>query len=163
MSKQFWIFLLVGLAVVGVLISTTLVSTKSAHLELTGSILKVRTVALSEKASLVLLDFRVTNPSGIPFVVKDVSVTLDPGSGDPIEGTVASKADVDNVVRYEKLAGPKFNDVLSIRDRISPGQTMDRMAAARIEAPEAIVESRKLVRIKIQDMDGAEAEITDSK
>ena len=161
MTKQFWIFLAVGLAVVGALVSTVMVGTKSAHLELTGSVLKVRTVALNETAALVMLDFRVTNPSGVPFVVSNVSLTVEPLSGDLLVGTIASKSDVDNILRHQKLAGPKFNDVLTLRDRVNPRETVDRMIAARIEVPEAILEKRKTIRIKLEDVDGTVAEIVE--
>ena len=48
--------------------------TKSAHLELTGKILKVRSIPLEGGSSLVVVDFRVTNPSGIPFETREVSL-----------------------------------------------------------------------------------------
>ena len=160
MSKQFWIFLLVGLAVVGVLISAVLVGTKGAHLELTGKILKVRTLALSGgKASLVVIDFRVQNPSSVPFVVSNVEIRLQPASGAEVTGLEVSKADIDSVFEQDKLIGPKFNDVLTLQSKILPQTTQDRMAGARFELPEAAIDQRKLIRIRIEDVDGTIAEI----
>src|SRR5260370_29539021 len=111
MTKQFWIFLAVGLAVVGALVSGILVGTKSSHLELTGSILKVRVLALGDKASLVVLDFRLKNPSSVPFVVSSVEMKLEPGSGEPITGSEVSRVDIESVFQSQKLIGPHFNDV----------------------------------------------------
>lgn len=163
MSKQFWIFLAAGLAVVGFGLAVLLFSTKSAHLELKGQILKVRVLALSPEASIVVVDFRVTNPSDIPFVVRTAGMLLDPLSGDPVDGTGISKPDVENVFNYEKLIGPKYNDVLSIKDKIAPHQTVDRMIGARFELSEAGLEGRKDLRVHIEDLDGAVAELVESR
>lgn len=163
LSKQFWIFLVVGLAVVFLAVAGIMMSTKSAHLDLTGNILKVRTLALGANATVVILDFRVTNPSGLPFVVRDVTMRLEPPSGEPVEGSQLSKSDVDNVFKYEKLAGTKFNDVLSLRDKVPAGQTLDRMSAARFELPEAEIQSRKRMVLHLEDVDGPAAEITEKQ
>ena len=163
MSKQFWTFLLVGLVVVGIAIYAILFVTKGSHLELKGEILKVRVLALNPTASLVMLDFRVTNPSDIPWVVKTADVVLIPASGDPVESARISKADVENVFKYEKLLGPKYNDVLSIKDRVNPHQTIDRMVGARIELPEAAIDKRKAMQLKIEELDGVMAELTETK
>ena len=56
MTKQFWIMMAVGLAVVGIGLSVVLVGTKGAHLELDGSILKVRVMPLNDNASLVIVE-----------------------------------------------------------------------------------------------------------
>ena len=161
MSKQFWIFLGVGLAVVAVLISGILVGTKSSHLELTGKILKVRVLALGEKASLVVLDFRVTNPSAVPFVIGSMSMKLEPSAGEAVEGSQVSRVDMDAVFQAQKLIGPHFNDVLTLRDKIGGRQTLDRMAGARFELPEPAINQRKSLSLRLEDVDGTVAEITE--
>ena len=164
MSKQFWIFLAVGLAVVAAAVSAIMMSTKSAHLELTGNILKVRTLSVSAgAATIVVLDFRATNPSGLPFIVRDVRMSLEPASGEPMEGSQLSRSDVDAVFQYEKLVGTKYNDVLSLRDKIPAGQTMDRMSAARFELPESQVQSRKRILLHLEDVDGAASDLTEKQ
>jgi hypothetical protein len=162
-TKQFWIFLGVGLAVVAVGLSVLLMSTKGAHLELDGSILKVRTLELNPKATLVIVDFRVKNPSDVSFVVKQATTKFYPLTGDPIDGTPISKPDVENVFKYEKLLGPKFNDVLSIEDKIPPHQSVDRMVGARFEMSESAIDLRKAIHVVIEDMDGTVADITEKK
>jgi hypothetical protein len=163
MSKQFWAFLAAGLGVVAIGIAVLLFSTKSAHLELTGQILKVRVLALSPEASIVVIDFRATNPSDIPFVVRTAGMLLDPLAGAAVDGSGISKPDVENVFKYEKLVGPKYNDVLSIKDKIAPHQTVDRMIGARFEMSEASIEGRKDLRVHIEDLDGAVAELVESR
>jgi hypothetical protein len=158
-SKQFWTFLGIGLAVVVAAIGFTLVGTKGSHLELDGKILKVRVLELNPNASLVVVDFRARNPSDLMFMVKNVTMTLTPDKGDPVEGTAISKFDVENVFKYEKLLGDKYNDVLSIRDKIARHQSVDRMVGARFEMGEAAIDARKSMTLQIEDMDGAVAVI----
>ena len=135
MSKQFWIFLIVGIAIVAVGISTLWVGTKGNHLELAGDILKVRVLPLSPVASLVVVDFRVRNISDIPFVMKSATLTMDSAKGELLESTTVSKSDIETVFQYNPILGPKFNDVLGIKDRIAPHQKLDRMVGARFEIP----------------------------
>lgn len=156
-------FLGIGLAVVAAGIGVTLMSTKGAHLELDGSILHVRVLSLNPNASIVVLDFRAKNPSDVQFVVKNVELILEPASGEPLTGMSISKADIDNVFKYDKIIGPKYNDVLSIRDKISGHQSVDRMDGARFELGEAAIDARKSIKLRIEDMDGTIAEITEKK
>jgi hypothetical protein len=162
MSKGFWIFLAAGLAVVGGLIFTMLTATQGAHLRLEGKILKVRVLALpGSAASIVVADFRVTNPSDVPFIVNSVTLHLVPAAGDAADGTTISKNDIENIFRYQKLLGPKYNDTLSLQDRIAPHKIADLMAGARFELPESAVNSRKSLRVRIEDVDGTSAELTE--
>jgi len=162
-SKQFWTFLGIGLAVVAVGIFFTLFATKGSHLDLDGKILKVRVLSLNPNASIVVVDFRAKNPSDIGVLVKNVTMTLEPSTGEPVDGTPISKFDVENVFKYEKLLGTKYNDVLSIRDKIAPHETVDRMVGARFELSDSAIDSRKAIRLAIDDMDGAVAQIVEKK
>jgi hypothetical protein len=163
MSKQFWAFLAVGLAVVGIAVSAIWTGTKSAHLELTGKILKVRSIPLEAGSSLVVVDFRITNPSAIPFVVREVSLSMEPYKGDPLKGTEVSRPDVDTMFGAHPLIGTKYNDVLAPPDTIPPGKTLDRMAEAFFDAPEDAVEFRKAVILHLEEVDGAAFDIAEIK
>ena len=155
--------MLAGLAVVSGLIFMMFSTTKEAHLRLEGRILKVRVLALpGSSASIVVLDFRAMNPSNVPFVGSSVGIRLEPASGDALAGAVISKPDVENIFRYEKILGPKYNDVYSLQDRIAPRQSVDRMAAARFDLPEAAINGRKAIRLRLEDVDGAVAELTEA-
>jgi hypothetical protein len=162
-TKQFWTFLAIGLAVVGIGIYAVLFSTKGAHLDLEGQILKVRVFQMNPNASIVVVDFRAKNPSDVGFVVKSVEVQLQPASGELVAGTLVSKPEVESIFKYEKLLGPKYNDALSIKDKIAPHSQVDRMAGARFEMAEAAIEARKGIKLRIEDLDGAVAEITEKK
>ncbi len=158
-NKRFLIFLAAGLAVVGVLLYVFLFATAGAHLRLDGKILKVRVLALPDNAaSLVIVDFRADNPSDVLFVGSSVTLHLEPLTGEAVDGTPISKPDVENVFRYEKLLGPQFNPVYSLQDKIPPHQRVDRMTAARFELPAAAIDSRKSLRIRIEDVNGTVVE-----
>ena len=163
MSKQLLMFMAIGVAVVAVGLSLVLVGNKGARLELEGKFLKVRTLALNPNASLVLVDFRVTNTADIPYVVKAVTMLLTPASGEPVEGTPISKQDLDNVFEYQKLLGPKFNPTLGIRDKLPPHTPVDRVTAARFEIPESDLDLRKNIVLKIDELDGITAELAEKK
>lgn len=162
MSKQFWIFLLVGVAVIGGLIFVMLTTTQGAHLRLEGKILKVRILPVpGADASLVIVDFRAANPSDVLMVVSSVKLRLEPAQGDPIEGFPLARAEIATVFQYAKLIGPRYNDVLAASDRIAPHQSVDRMAGARFEMPESAIDARRGLRVLIEDVDGTVAELAE--
>jgi hypothetical protein len=163
MPKQFWAFLAVGLVVVGIAVSAIWTGTKSAHLEVTGKILKVRSIALEGGTSLVVIDFRITNPSAIPFEVREVSLSMERFKEDPLNGTEVARPDVDTMFQAQPLIGPKYNDVLAPPDVIPPGKTIDRMAEASFDVPEDAVEFRKAVILHIEDINGAGFDIAEKK
>ena len=163
MNKQFLIFLAVGLAVVGAGVSFLLIGTKGNHLELNGTILKVRTLPLSEVASLAVVDFRVIDPSDVPFVIKSATLTLETSTGTILDGMAVSKPDVENVFKYNPILGPKFNDVLGIEDRVQAHQHVDRMVAARFEISDAQADDRKAIHLHIEEMDGVTADFVEKK
>jgi hypothetical protein len=156
-------FLIVGVAVVGIALGFLLIGTQGNHLELNGTILKVRVLPLSPVASLVVVDFRVSDPSDVPFVIKSATLTLDPASGPTLDGMMVSKPDIENVFKYNPILGPKFNDVLGMEDRIKPHQRLDRMVGARFEIPESQAEDRKAVHLHVEEMDGVTADLTEKK
>lgn len=168
MSRQTIGYLAVGLAIAAIAVFLTLTANQGSHLRLEGNILKVRVLPLTNSgASIVFVDFRATNPSNVPMVVNGTKLRLVPGGGDtkdkkaaePIDGVVISKSDMDALFQNEKLLGLKYNDVLSLQDRIEPHKTVDRMIGARFEVPEAAINSRKSLTVLIEDVDGATTEI----
>ena len=160
-SKTFWIFFAIAAVVVAVVVGATWEGTKGAHLELDGRILHVRTLALDPKATIVIVDFRETNPSDVRFVVKNVEMTLDGVSAEP--GQIVPKSDLTTLFEYKKILGPKYNDALSLGDTVAPHQTVDRMVGARFELSEAAIEGRKAVHLKFEELDRAVAELVEEK
>lgn len=154
MSKQFLIFFGVGVVVIAITVWGIMYSHKGAHLELKGEILKVRTGALSDQDSIAVLDFRVQNISDVPFQVRIVEVTVDKAEGGTAESVMISKVDLHQLFQFNRFLGDQYNDSLSLKDRIEPHQTIDRMVAARFDLPIKALESAKAIHLSIQDVDG---------
>jgi len=154
MSKQFLIFFGVGIVAVGLAVAAILHHTKGAHLILQGKILKVRTGALGDTDSVAVLDFRVENPSDVPFVVREVAVTLEQPNGNMLDGQNVTKGDLKQLFTCNKFLGEQYNDGLAIKDKISPHTTVDRMVAVRFEVTNHDLEKAKAIHLSIQDLDG---------
>jgi hypothetical protein len=150
----------VGLTVVGLGIFGVLYMNRGSHVELTGSILKVRTIADGD-GTIVFADFRVTNAAAYPFVVSSVKMTMETSEDEVANAVIFSKSDVNNVTKYLKVLGPKYNDVLSIQDKLPPVQTVDRMAAGRFSFPPKFFQQRKTLRLRIEEVGGAFSEIVE--
>ena len=154
MSKQVLIFF--GIAVVAIAIAVVVIVTanKGSHLQLEGKILKVRTGALGDGNSIAVMDFRVENPSDVPFVVRNVEITLEKPNGEMLDGVTVSKADLKQLFQYNRFLGDQYNDGLGMKDTIAPHSTVDRMVAAHFEVGDQDLEKAKAVHVSIQDLGG---------
>jgi len=163
MSKRLLLFVALGVAIVGLVLFLSVEGTKGQRIRLDGKILKVRTVALDETHTLVIVDFRVTNPSDFPFVFRDANVVVEDAKGGTPEVIPVAKRDMERVFEFQKLAGPKFNDMVAIKDQIKSHATVDRMVAASVALPEADVEARKSLKVHFVELDGKESELLEKK
>jgi hypothetical protein len=162
-TRQFLVFLGIGLAVVAIALGFVWMGTKGAHLDLQGKVLKVRTLATDEKSSIAVLDFRMTNQATKQqFVVNDAIVVVTTADGKQVEGETIARTDVNRVFDYYKMLGPKYNETLIIRDKVSGGQTMDRMVAATFPLSEADIEKRKAMTLRLHDVDGPTFELIET-
>jgi hypothetical protein len=163
MSEGFPVAFGIGLAVIAMVVGGILFMQRGARIGLAGSILKVRTAPLDEQSSIAVIDFRFANPANVQFWVRTVSVILEDKSGNQFEGKVVSEMDARRLFEVMPLLGQKFNETLLTRDKI-PGHTSeDRMVAARFEAPERIIESRKRFLVRIEEVDGPITEIAEKE
>ena len=160
MSKRLLIFFAVGIVVIGAAIYAVFSSTKGSHLELKGEILKIRTGALSDADSIAVLDLRLENISDVPFVVRQVEVTVNQQDGSTATGSNIAKSDLKQLFQYNRFLGDQYNDALSIRDTIPPHGRVDRMVASRFDLTNRVLEGSKSIHVSIQDMDGPLFETT---
>jgi len=160
MSKNLAIFIGVGVVIVAIALVVILYGNKGSHLELKGEIIKIRTGVIDEHNTAAVLDIRLQNVSDVPFVVRDVTITAEQPNGEKVEGIIISKSDFKQLLDYNKFLGKQFNEGLSIKDKIAPHQTVDRMIAVRFELAHGELEKAKQIRLWVQDMDGPEFETT---
>lgn len=166
--REYWRFLKhllpyigIGLVVVAVALVWVVYVQRGAHVELRGSIQKVRTLPLDENSSAAIVDFRFQNPSDYRFIVGKVEVTAVGPTGSPLEGSVVSEVDAKRLFQYFPQLGQKYNDSLLMNTRIQARQSLDRMIAARFEVPEKVLQQRKNLRIRVEEIDGPVAEISE--
>lgn len=161
MKNGFMIAFAIGIAVIAVVVTGVVVMQRGARVGLTGKVLKVRTAPLDENSSIAVLDFRFTNPSKYPFMVRTVSVLLEEKDGKSYDGDVVSEVDAKRLFENLPLLGPKFNDTLLMNDKIPPEGSADRMVAAHFAAPESRLEGRKRFVIRIEEVDGQITEFSE--
>jgi hypothetical protein len=148
-----------GLAAAGLLVGLGVWLNRGSQTRLEGSILKVRTIATDEAASIAVLDVRIKNPARALFLVREVRLEVTGADGKKQEGITVSEPDLDRVLGYYPLAGPRFNPVLKARERLRGGETVDRTIAASFNVSERELMARRALVVRILDADGAVAEI----
>jgi len=161
MSKNFAVAFGIGIVCIAIAVAGIMYMQRGAHIDLPGKVLKVRTAPLDENSSVAVVDFRINNPSDYPFVVRTVTVTYEEATGAQADGQTISDVDAKRLFEAIPLLGQKFNDSLLTRDRVLPHTTLDRMIAARFEFPEARLESRKRLVVRIEEVDGKIVELPD--
>jgi hypothetical protein len=154
MSKNILVASGIGILCVAIAVAMIFHMQRGAHIELTGKILKVRTAALDDNASVAAVDFRVTDPADYGFVVQKVTLIVVDAAGKEIEGDTISEIDAKRVFEAVPLLGPKFNPSLIMRERIPQHATVDRMTSARFEVADTVLQKRKNLILRIEEMDG---------
>ena len=155
-------FLVAGLLVASAAVGFVMWWNRGAHLELKGSVLKVRTLKTDEANSIAIIDFRFANSADYPFVVRKVDVTLEDRSGATTESIPISDVDATRLFEYYKELGQKYNPSLLMRARIAPRQTLDRMIAASFALTEEKLQQRKALHVRVEDVDGAVSELVEN-
>ncbi len=158
--------LLIGLALAVVVVAAGLWGVlrvnKRSHMVLEGNIQKVRTLGLSDDSTAVIVDFRVTNPTDFKYMVREVRVLVDAGGK---VSEVEPVADVDAKALFDgyPAIGPKYNETLRLRSVVPSKASKDYMVAVRLEVPVALVEKRRDLKLRIEEMDGLTTELTETR
>jgi hypothetical protein len=161
MSRNIAILFIAGLGIMGALVAGVLLMQRGARLGLTGEMPKIRTTAPDPNSTIAIIDFRVVNPSDVEFMVENVNVFMEENDGKKYEGKIASEIDSQRLFEGLPILGQKFNPVMTIRDKIAPRSTADRMVAVRFEAPEARIQARKRFLLRIEEFSGPVSEISE--
>lgn len=161
MSKNLMMAFGIGIACIAIAVAAVFYMQRGAHIDVKGSVLKVRTAPLDDNSSFVTIDFRAANPADYPFMVRKVVVVLEDKSGRQTEGQTATAEESARVLQGIPLLGPKYNDVLVERDKIAPHSTLDRMVVAKMDVPDAQLQARKRFIVRLEEVDGAVSELAE--
>jgi hypothetical protein len=161
LKKQFLTYVGIGLVLVAIGVAVIFHIQRGAHIELRGSVLKVRTLPIDNAVAIAVIDFRFVNPADYPFIVRRVNVLMEDPAGRIIEGSVISESDAVRLFQYYPVLGQKFNESLTIRTKVAPRLAMDRMIGARFELSDKELEGRKRLTIRIEDVDGAISDVVE--
>ena len=162
-NKQFMIVLGIGFLLVAGAWYFFYAGTKDMALAVNGEVLKVRTIELSPHNICMMTDFRIRNSSDIPFVLKDATIFVIMASGKEREGHTLARSEAEDIFKYTPLAGPQFNKVLAMRDKVPGKVSVDRMVGATFDAEEKDLVERKSVRLHLVDLDGKEFDLFERK
>jgi hypothetical protein len=151
----------IGIACIAIVVAGVVYMQRGSKVDLSGKVIKVRTAPLDENSAVVVLDFRITNPSDYTFMARNVTVEMEDSSGTRFAGKTSSETDARQLFEALPLLGERFNGTLVMRDKIAPHDSTDRMVAARFETPESKLEARKRFVIRIEEIDGKSFEFFD--
>ena len=149
----------IGLLVIGAMVGGGLFASRGAHLELEGSVRKTRVAALSPTRTVVVLDFRASNLADYPFVVKTIEVEVTLADGRKEIGQFVPEVDAKSLFPALPALGDKLAASIGTGEKIGKKQTVERMAAASFNLPEADLEARKGVLLRLRDVDGPVSEL----
>lgn len=152
-----------GLAIVAAVVAIAFFANRGSQVRLNGEVLKVRTIKTDDNASIAVVEFRFNNPAKVDFLVKEAKLIVTTADGAEHDVDPVAEADLDRVLDYYKLSGPRYNPTLKRRERFAGSTTADRTIAGSFEIPESALQSRRALTIRIQDADGVVVTIPEKR
>jgi hypothetical protein len=159
-SKSFQIpnfakYLAIACVIVALLLALVLWNNRGAQVRLESKILKTRLIPADDASTLAVLEVRITNPSNVTFVVRDVHVKVILADATELDGDQVAQMDLDRVLDGLKIHGPRYNPVLKAKDSFTGSWQGDRTVVAIFPRSAAEIERRKGFVIVVDDVDGA--------
>jgi hypothetical protein len=159
-SKAFGIGFAAAALVIIVLIWTGFVKTKGNHIAPTGWISNVRVQALTPDETLMAIDFGLINDADVPMVAGKIDPWITTRGGQDIHGTLFAGDDMAKTFAYYPALGPLIHPPLLLRGTIDGHKTVNLMVGVEFDVPANVVENRKGVTLRIEDVTGAFVELT---
>lgn len=153
-----------GLLLIAALIGAVFFLNRGSQIRIEGAIKKVRMQKLYEKSTLLVFDFRFSNPADFPFVVSEVTSTCTLKDGTELAGELVTDADVKPIFEFHALTlGAKYNESLIRKSRVAPKTVEDRMIAMTYPVDPEVLESRTGCVLLVKDVDGAVSTIVEKR
>jgi len=160
MSKTFTVGFGVAVFAIILLIWFGFIQTKGNHLAPSGWISDIRTQALADDLTLMIIDFGVLNDSDQQMVTGVIDPWITTPGGNNIHGTLYSGGDMAKTFAFYPKLGPQVNQPLLLRGAIDGHKTVNRMVAVEFDVPQRVVDSRRGITLHLEDITGAEVEMT---
>ena len=141
----------IGLAAVAVIVCIILFMQQGAQVNVQCQA-KTRTLATSDIESLVIADLHLTNPSSYPFIIRDVTVTLESDKGNVTRG-VASRSDAERYFAATPQSGP-YHPAFFTKAPVPAKGSIDYTVLSGFSMPEQMLKDGKRFRITILELDG---------
>ena len=155
-----WV-ILAALAAVGLLLAGAFYNQWDAHMELTGRVMKVRTLNAVDEATIVLVDCRLVNTAGSTYVVGETKVELEDPKGTKMEGDAIAEMDADRVFEGYPALGGRLNPNLKARDKLPAHATVDRQFSVHFPLRAGAVAARKRLIVTVRELDGIESQFVE--
>ena len=97
------------------------------------------------------------------FVLKEDTILWTDANGKEHEATHVTRPDMDRILQYSQQAGPKYNEMFVVREKLTGKAMIDRMSAASIPVSDADFAKRKSIKLRIVDLDGLAFELPERK
>ncbi len=160
MSKGFGIGFGVAVLVILVLVWFGFVNTKGNHLVPTGFISNVRVQPLADELTLMVIDFGLLNDADVQMVVAKIDPWITTRGGQDIHGTLYAGADMAKTFAFYPTLGPILHPPMLTRATIDGHKTVNDMVGVEFDVPARVVEARKSVTLRIEDITGPFVELT---
>jgi hypothetical protein len=160
LTKAFGIGFGVAALIIVAFIWVGFANTKGNHLEPTGWISNVRVQSLADKETLVVIDFGLINDADVQMTVSRVDPWITTRDGRDIHGTLFAGADMAKTFSFYPALGPMLYPPLPPRAAIDGHKTVKVMAGLEFDVPVGVVENRKSVTVRIEDITGPFVELT---
>jgi len=158
--EQFVQAFIVGLLVVAIAVGVILFMQRGAHMELTGT-MTVSVHATDPNTALALFNLHLSNPADYGFEVSNVTVTLENDKGEfPV--TTIGRADTQRLAEAMPEFGP-IHPTLYTHYVIPAHSAGDYTVLAQYNAPEKVLNDRKRFVLRVQEINGKEAEFDEKK
>ena len=156
-------YLGIAMALVAVAAAIIFWANRGSQVRLEGDVVKSRVIPNEDGSTMVVLELRVRNPASVAFLAREVRLKAAMPSGEEVDGLSITQNDLDQVLGYQKVNGPRFNPVLHGKERLNPGASTDRTVAAYFPRTPPEIEARKGFVVEVEDVDGAITRIEEKR
>jgi len=162
-SKTFLIALLVGLGAAGIIVGVFYWSNLGSQVRLEASIQKVRIIPTDENSAVAVFELRIKNPARVSFVLRSVTTRAVDASGAPLTSDPVAQVNLDQVLDYYKLYGPRYNPVLHTKAKLPGGEQHDWTVGASFKVSAKTLEERRRFELDLEDVDGVVVTVAEKR